>query len=187
MKKVRMFVDHSNFCAEWKRAGQSSNFDKWETLADIIVRKMADKKIVEIDHCEMRGMTVYASVKPSEQSDIERKQERWLRQTLDGYQGVTVDISDKRKNGGAWQEKGVDTKLVCDMLVWGMKGLYDIGVVFSADEDIAPGILCVQDDMDKQIVHVGFRGSGTHIRSAAWSHIYLDDLKHELGFEEASE
>lgn len=66
------------------------------------------------------------------------------------------------------------------MLSLGMRELYDIGVIISDDADLVPSVECVQDILDKQIVHLGFKNSGQLIRSAAWSHLLLEDVLDEL-------
>ena len=73
-------------------------------------------------------------------------------------------------------EKGVDTKIACDMLSLAMRGLYDIGAIISDDADLVPSVEAIQDILDKQIVHVGFEDSGQMLRSAAWGHVLLDGL-----------
>lgn len=51
---------------------------------------------------------------------------------------------------------------------------YDITVLMSTDTDHIPAIKTIQDRLNKQIVHVGFKSSGSEIRTTTWSHILMD-------------
>ena len=53
-------------------------------------------------------------------------------------------------------------------------------MIVSDDADLVPSVECVQDILDKQIVHLGFKRSGQLHRSAAWSHILLHSMVDEL-------
>jgi hypothetical protein len=47
-------------------------------------------------------------------------------------------------------------------------------MLVSNDSDFCPAIETIQDRLDKQFVHIGFRRGGDEIHSACWSHIVLD-------------
>ena len=47
-------------------------------------------------------------------------------------------------------------------------------MLVSNDSDFFPAIETIQDRLDKQFVHIGFRRGGDEIHSACWSHIVLD-------------
>ena len=71
-------------------------------------------------------------------------------------------------------EKGVDSSIVTDLFGGAINNSYDIAVLVSNDSDYVPAIRTIQDRLNKQIVHVGFRQGGDYVRTAAWSHIFLD-------------
>ena len=71
-------------------------------------------------------------------------------------------------------EKGVDTRIVTDLFSGAINGTYDVALLISNDSDFCPAIQTIQDRLDKQIIHVGFRHGGDEIRSTCWSHIVLD-------------
>jgi len=71
-------------------------------------------------------------------------------------------------------EKGVDSSIVTDLFDGAINNAYDIAVLISNDSDFVPAIQTIQERLNKQIIHVGFRRGGDHVRTAAWSHIILD-------------
>ena len=48
------------------------------------------------------------------------------------------------------------------------------------DPEIVPSVLSVQEIFDKQIIHVGSRGEGEALRSAAWGNFHLEHLVSQL-------
>jgi uncharacterized LabA/DUF88 family protein len=71
-------------------------------------------------------------------------------------------------------EKGVDTQIVTDLFAGAINRTYDVAILVSNDSDFCPAIETIQDRLDKQIIHVGFRRGGDEIRSHCWSHVILD-------------
>ena len=71
-------------------------------------------------------------------------------------------------------EKGVDASIVTALYEGALNGSYDIALLLSNDTDHIPAIRTIQDRLNKQIVHVGFKLGGNEIRSATWGHIQLD-------------
>jgi len=71
-------------------------------------------------------------------------------------------------------EKGVDTRIVTDLFTGAIDSTYDVALLLSNDSDFCPAIQTIQDRLDKQVIHVGFRRSSDEIRSTCWSHIILD-------------
>lgn len=160
----------------------------WDRFPGVLMRSLTCAGFVKEEQAELRGITVYASLHPKpEQKD--REFEHWLKVGLDQLPGYTVKTSYRQEQSGRCKqghltkefvEKGVDTKIVCDMMALAMRDLYDIGIIVSDDSDLVPSVECVQDILDKQIVHVGFKRSGELIRSAAWSHLLLDSIAADL-------
>ena len=71
-------------------------------------------------------------------------------------------------------EKGVDSSILTDLFDGALNDAYDIAMLISNDSDFVPGIQTIQERLNKQIIHVGFRRGGDHVRTAAWSHIILN-------------
>jgi uncharacterized LabA/DUF88 family protein len=190
MLRVRVFVDHANFDCAWKREAGRSELD-WAKLPTVIMERLSDIQYLHGTEIEHRGTTVYASTHPRpSKADIE--DERWLRFTLDQLPGYTVKFSPRQLQKGKcsrghetshWVEKGVDTKIACDMLAAAIRDAYDVAVIVSNDADLIPSIECVQDVLDRRVVHAGLGDACQYIRSAAWGHIALshsiNDLKED--------
>lgn len=160
----------------------------WSRLPGVILSQLKSLDYLREETLEHRGTTVYASTHPRPtKEDIE--QERWLRFKLDQLAGYTVKFSQRQLQKGKcsqghvtsqYVEKGVDTKIACDMLASAIRDSYDIGIVISNDADLIPSIECVQDVLDKRIVHAGLGDACQYIRSAAWAHIALSGCVSEL-------
>jgi uncharacterized LabA/DUF88 family protein len=185
MKRIRVFVDHANFHCAWKEAMRGSGIRfAWSKFPHVLLDRLSSAGFVKADEADLRGIAVYASLHPKpDQKD--RNFEHWLRTKLDQLPSYTVKYSYRQEQNGRckqghitkeYVEKGVDTKIVCDMMALAMRDLYDLGVIVSADSDLVPSVECVQDVLDRQIVHLGFKRSGELIRSAAWSHLLFDDM-----------
>ncbi len=187
MKKVRIFIDHANFDIAWQEEwGDGSPHIAWDRLPGVIMERLARRSFVRKGDAELRGVSVYASTHPKP-NEHDEKREHWLKYVLDQMPSYTVKTSVKQRqpcdhgmHKEHFVEKGVDTMLVCDMLSLAMRDFYDVGVVISNDADLIPSIETVQTVLDRQMVHVGFRNSGQAIRSAAWGHLLLDDMKSDL-------
>lgn len=179
MKRVRVFIDNSNLTIEWsKNILTSGSGVRWIDLPTVIMDSLASHGFVG-SGSDLRGVTVYASIKQKG----EETHEKFLHNELDQLPGYTVRLSLRKERPCSHDksvihhvEKGVDTKIVCDMLALAMRDHYDLSVIISDDEDLVPSVQCVQDILDRQIIHVGFRGSGLEMRSAAWGHMILDDM-----------
>lgn len=181
MKKVRIFVDYSNFVIGWQDRIKEWHL-AWDRIPGLIMDKLVENGLAR--EVELRGITVYASTHPDRKGE-DKIEEDWLRYTLDQISGYTVRTAIRQPqkcdhgihdDHYHYVEKGVDTMIVCDMLALAMRDSYDLGVIVSDDSDLIPSIESVQNVLDRQIVHVGFGDSGDRIRSAAWAHLLLDDF-----------
>lgn len=187
MVRVRIFVDHSNVECSWERARTTRGSKlNWARLPTLLMDQITHMESLAGSQIDFRGISVYASTHPSP-NDSQKKKSHWLQYVLDQMEGYTVKVSvrqaveetcDQGHKSTHYVEKGVDTKISCDMLSLAMRDLYDIGIIISDDADLIPSIECVQDVLDKKIIHAGFkdptnRTSGAKIRSAAWAHVFL--------------
>jgi uncharacterized LabA/DUF88 family protein len=186
-----MFVDHANFDSSWREVSKPRARLDWAKLPAIILARLAEMDYLKSSEMEHRGITVYASIHP-QPSQADLRYEHWLRFELDQLPGYTVKFATRQLQTGRcneghatsqFVEKGVDTKIACDMLASAIRDGYDVGVIMSNDADLIPSIECVQDVLDRRFVHVGFGKPGQYIRSAAWGHIKLDDVIEDLTVE----
>jgi uncharacterized LabA/DUF88 family protein len=71
-------------------------------------------------------------------------------------------------------EKGVDAAVVTALYEGALNNSYDVALLLSNDGDHVPAVKTIQDRLNKQIIHVGFKRGGSELRSACWSHVLLD-------------
>jgi uncharacterized LabA/DUF88 family protein len=199
-----VFIDHWEFSRAWQLAhskitGRKLTKDdrdkaqidaqdvRWDLVPDAVLSQLDEMPYIEGGK-ELRAVDVYAPVnKPNNQnrSDLEV----WLDEKLDPLAGFQVHLfhtkpDNKKPSCGKCGAdikrpdivKGLNTKVACDMLSHAVKDSYDVCVLMMSDAELAPSILCVQEIFDKQVIHVGPKGEGEALRSAAWGHILFEDL-----------
>jgi hypothetical protein len=129
-----------------------------------------------------KGAHVFASVDPRPGSKDEGLK-RYLHSLgqATGFQVVVRDRKPKQDHCPHCQrdidrmvEKGVDAAIVTALYEGAINNSYDVALLLSNDADHIPAIRTIQDRLNKQIVHVGFKRGGSEVRTATWSHILLD-------------
>ncbi len=206
--RVRVFVNLNDFAQAWqfehaKVIGkQISHNDRenalvevmdvrWESLPEAILDQLDEMEYIGDSPKEMRAVDIYAC--SGKRNDADRQKfEAWLEDTLDPFPGFEVhSFNSREEKQGKCAKcetplrrndviKGLNTKVACDLLSHAVNDSYDIAVLVMEDEEIVPSVLSVQDIFDKQIIHVGTRGRGDALRSAAWGNFLLEDLVPEL-------
>ncbi|MGQ0486104.1 MAG: NYN domain-containing protein [Hyphomicrobiales bacterium] len=186
MVAVRIFLDFWNFQLSWNNAfppvnGAPTKID-WKGLPAAFMNELPTALGAIKEPLQFKGINVYASVNPDPQGkDVGLK--NFLHKVLNqmvGYQVHVFDRRERRSTDAAGNtiirtvEKGVDTRIVTDLFSGAINNTYDVGILVSNDSDFCPAIQTIQDRLDKQIIHVGFRKGGDEIRSTCWSHILLD-------------
>ena len=159
MIRVRVFVDHSNVECSWERTRKSKAAKlNWARLPALLIDEINHMESLVGSQIDFRGISVYASTHPSP-NEGQKKKAYWLQYVLDQMEGYTVKVStrqaveevcDQGHKSTHYIEKGVDTKIACDMLSLAMRDLYDVGVILTDDADLIPSIECVQDVLDKK-------------------------------------
>ncbi len=202
--RIRVLLDHWEFARSCSRSlfeleghritpkdektAQSDIADevRWSKLADAIMSRLDMMDYIAVSEKELRAIDVYASVSPSN-TDSERALKNWLRDYLDRLPGFNVHQFDRTYDRAETcpkckdklepeVEKGLKTKVACDILSWAVEDHYDIAVLVMDDPELIPSIMCVQEVLDKQIVHIGLENNGEQVRSAAWGHILLEEI-----------
>ena len=195
--RVRIFMDYWNFARNWQKATglfPSENLD-WNEFPKAILEHLDEIPHLSSSRKDLRAVKVYASIAPLEHNDEdvdiheikdEQKLQSWLQNGLDQISAYTVDITVRSNkpircdlcdcNNARYVEQGVDTKIAIDLVSLASRDLYDIAVLVTDDGDLVPSTQCVQDTIDKQVVHLGFRGQKTDVRNEAWGHLFVDDL-----------
>ena len=197
--KVRVFIDFWNFAVDWRdltRELPEKNLN-WSKFPSVIIEHLDEILPLRRIQKELRAVKVYASIKPTEyisssdtsQQDVylEEKRGEWFRNYLDQLTAYTVDITTQsqremtcnfcNKDTGLFVEQGVDTKMAIDLVALASRDLFDIAVIITNDTDIIPSIKCVQDALDKQVVHIGVRGTSKNdVKNECWGHIFIEEM-----------
>ena len=187
MVAVRVFVDFWNFQLGWNSTfpvakGTPPIKIDWKGLPTILMNELPAALGGVKDQLQFKGINVYASVNPDPNGkDVGLK--TFLHKVLNQMVGYQVHVFDRMErrttdaNGATiikTVEKGVDTRIVTDLFSGAINKTFDVALLVSNDSDFCPAIQTIQDRLDKQIIHVGFRRGGDEIRSMCWSHIILD-------------
>jgi NYN domain len=184
MRNVKLYVDFWNFQLSWNSAMSTA-----AQRVSLGWRQMPSSLMAELptvfgptEQFAYRGTHVFASVDPRPGSKDEGLK-RFLHSLnqATGYQVVVKDRKPKKdhcphcnKDIDRMVEKGVDASIVTALYEGAINDAYDIALLFSNDADHIPAIKTIQDRLNKQIVHIGFKTGGSAVRSAAWSHVLLD-------------
>ncbi len=188
MVNVKLYIDFWNFQLSWNRnikpKDTSEKFVRisWRTLPHVLISELPSI-LGPTSDMQYKGTSVYASVDPRSCS-MDMKLKGFLHNTLGQMTGYKVTAHDRRPkmdhcphcNKGIPRtvEKGVDSSIVTDLFAGALGDAYDIAVLISNDSDFVPAISTIQERLNKQIVHIGFRHGGDDVRTASWSHIILD-------------
>lgn len=65
-------------------------------------------------------------------------------------------------------EKGVDTRIVTDMIILAWQDAYDVAVLASSDADLIPAVRFVQQQ-GKRVIQAGFPPTGTALATECWA------------------
>lgn len=191
--RVRVFVDFWNFTLSVRRVRDDFRVD-WRILGRLLAIEAA-RTIDPGAAGKFEGMYVYGSYDPSKPDDA--KLRNWFSNTLDKMPGVNVTLVERqRKRKGpvcpqcqtevercpfcagdmrGTEEKGVDTRIVTDMISLAWIGGYDAAVLVSADRDFVPVAEFLQGKNIK-VVHGAFPPTGSQLSQKCWSHLNLAAL-----------
>ena len=189
MSNVKLFVDFWNFQISWNdhvRPDENSGYPYvkigWRNLPQVLIGELPSV-LGPATEMAYKGTQVYASVNPTP-GGPDARLKGFLHSTLGQMTGYRVHVRDRRFKSDSCPhckkpiermvEKGVDSSIVTDLFDGAINDAYDIAVLVSNDSDFVPAIKTIQERLNKQIIHVGFRRGGDHVRTAAWSHIILD-------------
>lgn len=200
MANVKLFADFWNFQLRWNDQMNPKDPSAqpvrlaWRTLPVVLLGELP-AIIGTAEHLVYKGTHLFASVDPRPKSRDEglKRYLHWLSQQT-GYQVKVRDRRPKKddcphcaKQIDRMVEKGVDADIVSSLYEGAINNSYDIAMLLSNDADHTPAIRTIQDRLNKQIIHVGFKTGGSEVRTAAWSHILLDgDLADRLVEEQGS-
>ena len=148
-----------------------------------------------------QGMNVYSSYDPATQAGSNHR--NWFENTLSGFPGVygTIVERQRRMTGPTCpspschavisecpichrdmrgtEEKGVDTRIVTDMISLAWVGNYDIAVLVSSDRDFIPVVEFLQTRGIK-VVHGAFPPQAHALTGKSWGSIAIPDLREQF-------
>ncbi|MFP4363828.1 MAG: NYN domain-containing protein [Spirochaetia bacterium] len=174
--RIAIFIDFNNFQIRFREV--FGDYPIWETLNRNLLNLVNDHvlgDISKIDYSlEHIGTWVCAGVPDCANPDQERFM-KWL-EVLDRMTGYIVKYGRVDNHN---REKGVDTEIVCQLLMGAFNDQYDIALLMSDDSDFLPAVERVQDIFGKRVLQAGFN-PGAIIRAHCYGHIPLERCNREL-------
>ena len=204
--RVRIFVDFWNFQLTLnsmeKSAGRSSFMLDWTEVPRACCDKV-NELVKPVSGVVYEGLHVYSSYTNGKGPDMKHK--NWIENWLDCRPGVAatcVKRSQKRSPpkcpachheaancvacGGdmrGMEEKGVDTRIVTDMMSLAWNGAYDVAVLITADRDFIPVAKELQARGIK-VIHGKIGKAGMDLSAHCWGS--FDLYAERAGFQRAA-
>jgi len=191
--RVRVFIDFWNFTLSVRQADSKFLID-WGAVGPLLSTEaglLVDKSSVAM----FEGMHVYGSFDPAKANDA--KLRNWFRNTLDKMPGVKVTLLERQQKKGypkcphcqveathcqkcngdlrGTEEKGVDTRIVTDMISLAWANAYDVAVLVSSDRDFVPVAEFLQTKGIK-VIHGALPPLGSHLSQASWANLRIPNL-----------
>lgn len=191
--RVRIFVDFWNFTLAIGGLSPKPLVD-WRKLGPVLAAE-AGALVDQTRPARYEGLHVYGSFDPAKPADA--KLRGWFTNTLDKMPGVNVvALARQRKRGyprcpscqaettnchacgvdmRGTEEKGVDTRIVTDMISLAWSNSYDVAVLVSADRDFVPVAEFLQAKGIK-VIHGAFPPLGSQLSQKCWANIAIPTL-----------
>lgn len=192
--RVRVFVDFWNFTLSMKECEDQFQID-WSKIGSLFSQQAA--KIIDDESItQYEGMIVYGSHDPSNSKDAKLK--NLFTNKLDKMAGVNVVLQERQRKRGypkcptchvetikchtcgadmrGTEEKGVDTRIVTDMISLAWSDSYNVGVLISADRDFVPVVEFLQTKGIK-IIHGAFPPKGSNLSQKCWANFDIGRLR----------
>ncbi|CAM3764350.1 NYN domain-containing protein [Paracoccus yeei] len=191
--RVRIFVDFWNFSLSLRREDNTFMVD-WGPVGPLFTAEAA--RLVDPSARPIfEAIHVYGSFDPNKQQDVKLK--NWFTNKLDRMPGTHVVLVERQKKMGypkcpqcqteatecaackadmrGTEEKGVDTRIVADMISLAWANAYDVAVLVSSDRDFVPVAEFLQTKGIK-VVHATFPPKGSHLSQKCWANFNIKDL-----------
>jgi uncharacterized LabA/DUF88 family protein len=192
--RVRVFIDFWNYTLSMKGA-DADHRTNWSKIGKVIADEAA-RVVGQDGGCAYQGTNVYLSYDQSKEAD--KKLKSWAMNTLDKFPGVYVYMAERQRKKG-WpscpvchnaiqncpscksdmrgtEEKGIDTRIVTDMLSLAWANNYDVAVIVSADRDFVPAAEFLQTKGLK-VVHGAFPPMGAILMQKCWGSLDIPKLR----------
>ena len=198
--RVFIFIDYWNFVSSLNEEEPRFQSD-WTKVSGVIMREVqALDQSVPSRRYVYQGMRVVGSFDPA--TEAGRKSKNWATNFLAGrVAGCTIHFVERqqKKQGPkcpachdtvklcpscnsdmrGTEEKGVDTRIVTEMISYAWENAYDIAVVVSADRDFVPVVEFLQTK-GKNVIHAGFPPKGAFLKQVCWGSIDLSAKLNDL-------
>ena len=187
--RVSIFIDYDNFAINYckKHAVAEAAIDIWSSLCDRLT-KHYQSRFVKNDFEVVDHVGTYLCVGLSEYPCSEEKEIKQRFRSLDRKNGFIVrygtrtgSYKDKNGNLRLGVEKGVDTEIVCQMLMGAFLNHYDACILMSDDADYIPAVKRVQDYFGKKVIQAGFQNGV--LREHAYGNIPLEEASSTLAID----
>lgn len=191
--RVRIFIDFWNFQLSINSAEAGFRID-WRNVGQVLAAEAAALLTPAPAHT-FEGMHVYGSYDPAKPND--NKLKHWFANTLDKMPGTHVVVVERQRKRGhvkcpkcqtehkncsacgtdlrGTEEKGVDTRIVTDMISLAWSNAYDLAVLVSSDKDFVPVAEFLQLKGIK-VVHGAFPPVGSQLSQRCWGNIRVPQL-----------
>jgi len=194
--RVHIFIDFWNFTLSLKDVDAAFKAD-WRGLA-VSLTEHAAATLGRGVRPRYEGMNVYGSY---EDGTKDTKLRAWASNVLDRFPGVNVrfvarqrkksspkcpichaEVSSCPKCGAdmrGTEEKGVDTKIVTDMISLAWIDAYDVAVLVSADRDFVP-VAEFLHTRGLKVIHGAFPPKGAELSKKCWASIDIPKIRDEF-------
>ena len=194
--RTRIFIDFWNFQLGWKeRAPAGVNCD-WTLLPPTLVTA-AGSLFVNVGQAaaplQLEETLLYASVDPAAEGNLTK----WLKNFIEPKPSWRVHIRERKPQPKSLHcrscstvtdkcpacgtpfvgkpEKGIDSRIVTDLLSLAWQDAYDVAILVSSDADFIPAVERIQEKGLK-VVNAGWHNKGFDLKGACWANFSLDAL-----------
>lgn len=195
--RVRIFVDFWNFTLSLRREEAGFMLD-WMPVGPLMTAE-AGKLVDPATPAKFEAIHVYGSFDPAKANDGKLK--HWFSNTLDRMPGTHVVLVERQQKRGypacpncygeatncascgsdmrGTAEKGVDTRIVADMISLAWEKAYDVAVLVSSDRDFVPVAEFLQSKGIK-VIHAAFPPKGSNLSQKCWASFKVSDIKEQM-------
>ncbi|QOF96887.1 NYN domain-containing protein (plasmid) [Novacetimonas hansenii] len=193
--RIRIFVDFWNFTLGLKAQNSAFRAD-WSKIGPLFAQKACDR-ISPGSTAIYEAMHVYGSFDESKDAGLRN----WFTNFLDKQAGVHVEVVPRQKKRNppkcpschepvstcpecgsdmrGTEEKGVDTRIVTDMIKLAWANAYDAAILVTADRDFVPVAEFLQTKGIK-VIHGAFPPGGSILSQKCWGHIDIPNFMSEF-------
>jgi len=191
--RIRIFVDFWNFSLSLRGEDNSFRVD-WQPVGPLLTAE-AGKLVDASTPAVFEALHVYGSYDPAKPQDS--KFRNWMSNVLDKMPGTHVVLLPRQRKKGypkcpqcqteatvcqkckhdmrGTEEKGIDTRIVADMISLAWANAYDVAVLVSADRDFVPVAEFLQTKGIK-VVHGSFPPKGSELSQKCWANMNITKL-----------